>query len=77
MALATGAMASMTREDRENEILIGGLMEVLPGVGAERDDGVAVSGAAGSFTSAVLDSARQQSSGGDGAGDVEYTAREV
>jgi hypothetical protein len=70
-ALASAAVGEMRREERENAVFFGGMMEGLP---REEDGGAAVTGGGGSgfFTIPVLDSARQT-----GASDTEYMEREL
>jgi hypothetical protein len=73
-ALTSAAIGEMRREERENAIFVGGMMEGLP---CEEDAGAAVTGGGGGggsgfFTIPVLDSARQT-----GASDTEYMEREL
>jgi hypothetical protein len=65
LALATGAVEEVRREERDNGLFVGKLGAALPRVDGEGEGGVPVGGG-GFFEIAVLDSARQQTSGGDG-----------
>ncbi|KAH3965627.1 hypothetical protein HBI56_021400 [Parastagonospora nodorum] len=69
-ALASAAVEEARREERDNGVFVGGLMEGLP---REEDGGAPVTGGGGGFfTIPILDSARQT-----GAGDAQYTEREL